>query len=159
MHPSFLTVNIQEDFDSCVEARRETHLSSFGTTDTFAAFLDGYRERMTKRISRPEWFYIHIWVGDEIAGQLEFRSVYNAEGTGYVHLMYLKSAYRGTGLAKLAHNYILETLRKAGCHRAILSVSRTNERAVQFYKRNGWVYLSPNPKRETTDFYEIWFSA
>ncbi|EHH1183085.1 GNAT family N-acetyltransferase, partial [Vibrio vulnificus] len=50
-------------------------------------------------------------------------------------------------------------LTRAGCNRAVLSVSRTNARALRFYKRNGWVYCRPNPKHDETDFYQLQLRA
>ncbi|TON44632.1 GNAT family N-acetyltransferase, partial [Vibrio parahaemolyticus] len=103
-----------------------------------------------------EWFYIHIFVSGQFAGQLEFRSFSPEPETGYVHLIYLKSNFRGLGLAPKLQDYIANVLFRAGCKRAVLSVSRTNTRALTFYKRHGWEFVRKNPKHNETDFYQLW---
>ena len=155
MHLEFKSVNLEQHFDFCVEARKDAYLCSFETYDGFSGFLDGYRERVLERLARPEWFYIHVWVNGDIAGQLEFRSVSSEHYTGYVHLLYLKPEYRGIGLAQSLHDYFVNALLVAGCVRAVLSVSRKNLRAMKFYQRNGWEFVRANPKHAVTDFYQL----
>ena len=92
----------------------------------------------------------------QFAGQLEFRSFSPEPETGYVHLIYLQPNFRGSGLAPKVQDYIVSTLSKAGCVRAVLSVSRTNHRALTFYKRHGWEFVRKNPKHDETDFYQLW---
>lgn len=91
----------------------------------------------------------------QLAGQLVFRSFSPEPGTGYVHLIYLKSNFRGSGLAPKVHDYIVSTLSKVGCLRAVLSVSRTNHRALTFYKHHGWEFVRKNLKHDETDFYQL----
>lgn len=110
---------------------------------------------MSERLKLPEWFYIHVWLDNQIAGQLEFRSLSPEPNTGYVHLIYLKPEYRGLGIAKQLQDYIKTNLLNAGCDYAQLSVSRTNARAMKFYLRNGWSFVKPNPKHAETDFYQL----
>lgn len=88
-------------------------------------------------------------------GQLEFRSFSDEPETGYVQLIYLFPEYRGRGLAAQLQAYIRQQLLGAGCKWAILSVSRTNVRALNHYRRFGWVFLRPNPKHQETDFYRL----
>ncbi|KIS86208.1 GNAT family N-acetyltransferase, partial [Vibrio parahaemolyticus] len=110
---------------------------SFGYYDGFDDFISGYRERVLDRLATSGWFYIHIFVDGQFAGQLEFRSFSPEPETGYVHLIYLKPNFRGSGLAAKLQDYIVSALSTAGCLRAVLSVSRTNHRALTFYKRHG----------------------
>ncbi|MDK3165450.1 hypothetical protein QPK60_15065, partial [Aeromonas caviae] len=51
--------------------------------------------------------------------------------------------------------YIRQQLLGAGCKWALLSVSRTNLRALNHYRRSGWTFLRSNPKHEGTDFYRL----
>ena len=53
----------------------------------------------------------------------------------------------------MAHGFIIETLITKNCKAAMLSVSRTNKRAIKHLKRFGWAYVKPDPKNEVTDFY------
>ncbi|HAS6854123.1 TPA: GNAT family N-acetyltransferase, partial [Vibrio parahaemolyticus] len=62
---------------------------------------------------------------------------------------------RGLGLAPKLQDYIVNVLFRAGCKRAVLSVSRTNTRALTFYKRHNWEFVRKNPKHDETDFYQL----
>jgi ribosomal protein S18 acetylase RimI-like enzyme len=96
-----------------------------------------------------------IWDDDRIIGQLEFSSISDEPDMGYVQLIYLFPEYRGTGLAAELQAHIWHQLLSMGCKWAMLSVSRTNLRAINHYRRFGWVFLRPNPKHEETDFYRL----
>lgn len=124
--------------------------------DTYVGFEDsvaGYRERMSDRLTASQWHYIHIWCDNRIIGQLEFRSFSETPGTGYVHLIYLIPSYRDLGVANIAEDFIAWTLTSQGCKQVILSVSRTNQRAVKHYMRHGWEFQKSNPKHQATDSY------
>ncbi|MCR9905926.1 GNAT family N-acetyltransferase [Vibrio campbellii] len=156
MEITFRQINMDDDFELCVASRKDAYFCSFGHYDGFEDFISGYREQILERLSTSGWFYIHIFVDGEFAGQLEFRSFSPEPDTGYVHLIYLKPNFRGLGLAPKVQEYIVRTLSQAGCLRAVLSVSRTNTRALTFYKRNGWEFARRNPKHDETDFYQLW---
>ncbi|MEJ2766248.1 GNAT family N-acetyltransferase [Photobacterium sp. MCCC 1A19761] len=155
----FRPIDLSRDFQTCHDFRRDSYVCSFGTDDGYAQSVIGYQERMQQRLDQPGWFYIHLWQGEQIIGQLEFRAFSDVAGYGYVHLIYLIPACRGRGIADLAQTFIANTLKHQGCKGALLSVSRTNTRAVKHYQRWGWRYLKPNPKHATTDFYRREFAA
>ncbi|SJL83791.1 Acetyltransferase (GNAT) family protein [Vibrio palustris] len=155
MKISFRQIDM-DDFELCVAARKDAYFCSFGHYDGFDDFINGYRQRVVERLTTLEWFYIHVFVDDQFAGQLEFRSFSPEPETGYVHLIYLKPNFRGLGIAPIIQDYIVSTLSKAGCLRAVLSVSRTNKPALTFYKRHGWQFVRKNPKHDETDFYQLW---
>ncbi|WP_434664550.1 GNAT family N-acetyltransferase [Aeromonas sp. NJAU223] len=151
----FKEINLERDFELCLEARRDAYFCSFHTHDGFAEFISGYRDKIQQRQTQPGWFYSHIWADEKLVGQLEFRSFSDDAETGYVQLIYLFPDYRGTGLAAQLQAYIRHQLCIAGCRWAMLSVSRTNVRALNHYRRFGWAWLSPNPKHVQTDFYRL----
>ena len=151
----FKNIKLEEDFDICFQFRQDAYFCSFGTLVGFSKFISGYKERVYGRIAQKGWFYIHVWVNNEIVGQLEFRNFYSEPKTGYVNLIYLKPQYRSKGLAGKLQSFIKEKLLHSGCDQAILSVSRTNQRAVKHYQKFGWEYQNANPKNELTDFYKI----
>ena len=153
MEIKFKVIDIDADFSHCLEFRRDSYFCSFETYTGYADSIVGYEKRMRKRINENHWHYLHIWCGDEMIGQLEFRSFSDLPETGYVHLIYIVPKYRGLGIAKLAQSFIINTLITNNCKNAMLSVSRTNKRAINHYKRFGWKYLRPNPKHEVTDCY------
>ncbi|CAG8999850.1 MAG: hypothetical protein CENE_01833 [Candidatus Celerinatantimonas neptuna] len=159
---AFKPIDVEQDFEQCVLFRRDAYFCSFQSLSGFEKFLSGYRARIALRINHPGWFYRHIWFDGHIIGQLEFRNHCEIDGvdeqTGYVNLIYLSPDYRGKGLTASLQDYIADELVAAGCWRCLLSVSRTNHRALQHYQRFGWYYLKPNLKHAMTDFYQRVFS-
>ena len=151
----FKKIDISVDFDACIDARRDAYFCSFGHYDGLETFLRGYRERMAERLNNPEWFYIHVIVNEKLVGQLEFHTHSSEHNAGYINLIYLKPDFRGCGLAPELHKYIVNKLTKSGCEYVILSVSRTNLRAINFYKKYGWKFVRKNPKHRETDFYGL----
>ncbi|WP_421321943.1 GNAT family N-acetyltransferase [Aeromonas veronii] len=155
MRLEFNTIGLDRDYELCVQARRDAYFCSFHTHDGFADFIDGYRERIRERLGQAQWHYLHVWAGEQRVGQLEFRSFSDEPETGYVQLIYLFPEYRGRGLAAQLQAYIRQQLLREGCKWAMLSVSRTNVRALNHYRRFDWVFLRPNPKHQETDFYRL----
>ncbi|MZI93201.1 GNAT family N-acetyltransferase [Vibrio sp. CAIM 722] len=151
----FAAINLERDFPFCLAARRDSYFCSFHTDEGCEASLAGYRERIEQRLLDPRWYYLHVWWGHTLIGQLEFRTFYDEPEIGYVQLFYLLPEYRGQGLASQLHALIEETLRDAGCTQVQLSVSRTNPTALRFYHRHGWRFYQPNPKHQETDFYRL----
>lgn len=153
MDIGFLPIDIKKHFNLCVDFRRDAFFCSFNTYDGYEESVKDYKEKMIRRETEKGWYYFHIWKGNEIIGQLEFRSFSGLPNTGYVHLIYILPSYRGSGIADIAENYIAKHLKSKRCKQAILSVSRNNERAIRHYKRHKWSYLKPNPKHQITDLY------
>ena len=119
----FKNIAIEQDFGHCLRFRRDSYFCSFQTYIGYEASVQGYEERMHLRLQDPRWHYVHLWDNNNLVGQLEFRSYSDFAHTGYVHLIYLIPAYRGTQAAAQAQDYIAQTLVAEGCTQAILSVS------------------------------------
>lgn len=153
MKIEYRVIDVERDYTTCYEFRRDSYFSSFATYQGYETSIEGYKERLLERINHPDWFYFHLWHNDNIIGQLEFRCFSPREETGYLNLIYLIPAYRGVGLASQLQDFIANYLRGRGCLYCMLSVSRTNQRALNHYAKFGWRYDSPNPKHDTTDFY------
>ncbi|HHY0383040.1 TPA: GNAT family N-acetyltransferase, partial [Vibrio parahaemolyticus] len=68
MEITFRQINI-DDFELCVAARKDAYFCSFGYYGGFDDFIIGYRERVLDRLSTSGWFYIHIFVDGQFAGQ------------------------------------------------------------------------------------------
>ncbi|MGJ8524727.1 hypothetical protein LMG33818_000435 [Halomonadaceae bacterium LMG 33818] len=158
-------IDLVRDFNQCISARKDAYLCSFGTLSGVEKILSGYRERVEARLNDSRFYYYHVWDKGRIIGQLEFRSCWEGdlmhslgwkkEKTGYLYLIYIAPEYRGSGVVNEVHDLITTTLTREGCKRVVLSVSTMNERAMRFYKKKGWYYLSPNPKHATTEFWGL----
>lgn len=151
----FKKIQLASDFKLCMEAREDAYFCSFQTCDGFKQFISGYKRFIYKSIHDEQWFYLHVWQNNQIVGQLEFCSHSHEPSTGYIQLIYLFPAYRGKGIAQKIHQFICSSLIAAGCKKAMLTVSRSNHRAISYYARHGWTYVKANPKFENTDFYQL----
>jgi ribosomal protein S18 acetylase RimI-like enzyme len=80
---------------------------------------------------------LDIWRDDKIIGQLELGESKSSGDAGYIHLYYLVPECRGKGFSEALDIFAMNYLRSLGFKKARLSVSPTNFRAFQFYKKNG----------------------
>lgn len=155
---SFHPIQIEHDFAYCLAFRKDSYQCSFGTLEGYEESITNYQSKIRQRmLNDPLWRYLHIYSGEQIIGQLEFRHMHEQPGHGYIHLFYLRPEYRGQGLSQHLHDYVRSQLVAMGCQSAYLSVSRTNKRALAFYRRHGWHYLKRNAKHPLTDFYQCHF--
>ncbi len=78
---------------------------------------------------------------EEVVG---FCSVGPAKGdedpaAGELHAIYLLEHFKGTGIGSALMDVGLDALRDAGYREAVLWVLDSNDRAISFYERKGWV--------------------
>lgn len=141
---TFLPINLDLHSNLCIKFRSDSFVASFGTDKPFfeedglgdTRYLDWLKSRNPNRYGK-----FHIWQNENIIGQLELGESKSNEDAGYVHLYYLVPEWRGKGLSEALDKFAMDFLRSLGFKKARLSVSPTNLRAVQFYKKNGWVDL------------------
>lgn len=62
------------------------------------------------------------------------------EGVGHIGAMWASPVVRGQGVGKLLMNAVTEFLRGKGCTRIELSVTETNQVAINLYKNMGFVF-------------------
>jgi ribosomal protein S18 acetylase RimI-like enzyme len=132
--------------DVCVAFRVDSYVVSFGSAELFGD-PDRYLAVIGQRSADWPGSIVHVWHANEIIGQLELRREPDDPDTGYVNLFYLVPARRGTGLGQALHDYVLDFFGAAGLRRAALSVSPTNERALRYYNKHGWVDRGPDPAK------------
>lgn len=135
----FKHVNLDAHLDLCLAFRQDAHRISFGTHQDFSANeTKDWFNSLAKDF--PDGF-LHAVLGDEIIGQLEFRSALNdnqGEVFGYINLFYLQPNYRQRGLGQLMHDYVLDKFRLDNCSHAYLRYIPGNHLAERFYRKNGW---------------------
>ena len=99
-------IDLSQHFDVCFQARKDAYLCSFHSLEGFDTFIEGYRDKLLRRLEEPHWFLQHLWLNDRIVGQIEFRSRTSEPEAGCLHLMYLTPDYRGMGLATQLQDYL-----------------------------------------------------
>lgn len=134
-----IPVDLENNLATCISFRKDAYFCSYGS-------YEGFSENKTiawfKHLSNKNSLgFLHIWLKDKIVGQLEFQSGIETEDgkrSGYINLFYLRLAMRGSGLGKIAHEFVIEKLAQDGCQKAMLYVIPGNKRAEAFYLKNGW---------------------
>ena len=158
---SFSPINLEKNFNKCVEFRRDSFECSFGNSDGYETTIGKngsiYFDKIKSRSSLSGWYYYHIFFEESIIGQLEFKNFSFLPQYGYVHLYYLDAAHRGKGHSRHLNDFVVNKLMDAGCKGAILSVSAGNERAIKFYEKFGWHRFKKNIKHDNFYFYRVKF--
>ena len=67
---------------------------------------------------------------------------------GYVNLFYLRAEYRHRGLGRYLDEYITNLFKQMDLAVVRLRVSKTNGKAISFYKSQGW---TPKDSKDTQD--------
>ena len=143
----FKPINLQKDGDLCVRFRADSFSISFGHERDFWG-EDGhgdkrYLEWLQKKITSTPPMAYHLWSENEILGQIELDYYKGDKTIGYVNLFYLAHEHRGRGAASHLDDFTTSFFKSLGVNRLLLSVSPTNQRALSFYKKNGWRDLGP----------------
>lgn len=134
----FLKIDFEKDIEKCVEFRRDSYVASFPDSDEWQNYWneDSYRLSIVSHADKfPDGLW-HIWLKDQLIGQLEFTY---SENHGHVNLFYLRPENRGTGVSSLVHSFVLEALRSKACKTATLRVTPMNIRARRYYEKLGWI--------------------
>jgi ribosomal protein S18 acetylase RimI-like enzyme len=145
----FKPIDLAKSQDLCIQFRVDAFVCSLCSADRFyqEAGVKGekYLRWLTQRMAEIPNSCIHVWSDEQIIGQLEMGHWQQDASVGYINFLYLAPAFRGQGLGKQLDRYAADCLRQLGCHSARLSVSPTNQAAMRFYRKQGWVDLG---KRE-----------
>ena len=91
---------------------------------------------------------------DSVSGEFNstFQMFLNDEGNLYVRKIATLPSYEGKGIGKKNMQYIEDYARKKGCHKICLDVYKKSMRAVEFYKRNGFVITGETKARFFSEF-------
>jgi ribosomal protein S18 acetylase RimI-like enzyme len=78
---------------------------------------------------------------------------------GYVNLFYLIPEFRGRGFGRQLDRYAANFFNQLGCQSARLSVSLTNQVAMRFYLRQGWIDLGQREDAPEVHYLEKTYEA
>jgi len=146
----FRPTDLQRHADLCLRFIEDTHLCSFGSMDGFAA-EDGQKpqhfiERIAAKLAQDPQSCLHVWIADDIVGQLNFGTFVDPS-IGYISHFYVVPSWRGTGVATEMDDFATHHFKQRGYKVARLSVTSANARAMQFYQKHGWRDLGPREDR------------
>ena len=149
--PNFRKMDLDKHSEIAIRFYGETHYISFGTEQDFweknglggKKYIDHLKKQNPK-----EFGAFHIWMKDEIIGQMELGLLKNDNSWGYVNLYFLKKEFRGKGYSKYLDDFAIDFFKNLGVTKAKLSVSPSNKRAIKFYENNGWKDKGPRPFKD-----------
>ena len=144
----FEPIDLDSAADIAIAFRADSFVCSFGSAERFYE-ADGkgherYLAWLRERMRSIPGSCVHVWSGATIVGQIEMGRLKDEAELGYVSLYYLAPAYRNRGLGRRLDEYVTALLREQGFRAARLHVSPTNEQALRFYRKNGWLDLGPS---------------
>ncbi|HKP61046.1 MAG TPA: GNAT family N-acetyltransferase [Polyangiales bacterium] len=153
----FKPIDLDAHASVCVAFRHDSFLCSFGVDNFFDEAGPGgvdYIERLRVRTTKFRDGYVHAWHGDEIVGQMEMQ-ILDEPRRGYVNLFYLVEEMRGRGVSGELQEYAMDFMRRHAVQAAQLSVSPTNARALEFYRKHGWRDLGARPGRDNVNLMDV----
>ena len=142
----FKKINLDKHSEVAIKFRAESYSASFGTDKGFwekdglggKKYIDWLKNQDSKKFGA-----FHVWLKDEIIGQMELGLFKDDKSWGYVNLYYLKNEFHGKGYSKYLDDFAVNFLKSLGVKKAKLSVSPSNIRALRFYEKNGWKDKGP----------------
>ena len=150
----FSPINLKKNLNLCIKFREDTDYCSFQSLKAFSGQVGINAEKYSEYLSsyKPEGLK-HIVYNGEIIGQLEYTLMPTNHKVGYINLIYVVKPFRGEGVSEKAMTYVMEYFLNNSCEEVMLSVSRTNHRAIKYYEKHGFKYLKKNTKDPMDDIY------
>jgi len=144
---AFRPIDVDAHLDVCVAFAEDIHVCGFGSAAHFHE-SDGlgaqrYVERLRDRSTNLPGGAVHLWLDDEIIGQILMAPLPSDATIGYISFLYLIPDQRDQGLGILLEAYAWAFLTGLGCQSLRLSATQSNWRAWKFYERGGWLNLGP----------------
>lgn len=137
-----------EDFDTLRELSIRTYYETFAhlnTAEDMAAYLeDAFNvERLTKEFSDPNSSFFLLYADDSLAGYLKLNEApsqidINDPLSLEIERIYVFSEFQGTGLGRYLMEQAIAIAKERNKNYAWLGVWEKNEKAIRFYKKNGF---------------------
>lgn len=136
MNPSFQLANTEHISEILVM------MQDFYFIDNYAFDLELNQKNLIKLLENPDLGRVYIaLVDDKIVGYIYLTFGFSFEYKGrdaFIDELYLKSAYRGQGLGKMAMDYVEKAAAELGVNALHLEVERHNEKANRLYYNQGF---------------------
>lgn len=108
-------------------------------------FETNYIEIIKRKLNQDSSAVVHVWLNNEIIGQIESSVKKDDPNCGYVSLYYLTPQKRGQGLGSQLDDFVTERFINFGCRRIELTVVPSNTAAIKFYQKQGWISKGLHP--------------
>ncbi len=139
----FKTIDINKTKETCLKLRSIAELSSFGVS-TIGNEAQKYYDWLENLIERNPSLCAHVYKDNAIIAQIEAQVLDATKG--YVNLYSIFPQYRSLGIGSIMDEYICQKFSDLGIKNIEARVSKSNERAVAFYLKNGWLIEGDCPE-------------
>jgi GNAT superfamily N-acetyltransferase len=133
----FKPINLDVNGDQAIRFREDSFICSFGDAARFNP--SEYVGWLKAKLEKDPSCGVHIWLDQQLIGQMELGQFKPEPSAGYINLYYLIPEMRGKGFSDQLDEYAMSVLKRKGFNKAYLSVSPTNPRAIRYYSRMGWI--------------------
>lgn len=149
MNPMTLRKVTIQDVENLQQISRQTFAETFAASNSeqnMRAYLeDGFSvEKLTAELQNSDSTFYFAELDKVVIGYLKVNS--GASQTELkdqqaleIERIYVLAAYHGKQVGQLLYNQALQLARQAGAEYVWLGVWEENPRAIQFYKKNGFV--------------------
>ncbi|GAB0157791.1 GNAT family N-acetyltransferase [Chryseobacterium sp. Alg-005] len=138
-----------EDLETIQNIGRQTFTETFAASNSEEE-MDKYltesfsTEKVRSELSNPDSLFYIAWEEDDPVGYLKVNSgsaqtELQDETALEIERIYVKSSHHGKKVGQLLYDQALETAKALNKTYLWLGVWEENQRAIQFYKKNGFV--------------------
>ena len=137
-----------DDFETLRELSIRTYYETFAhlnTVEDMAAYLeDAFNvERLTKELYDPNSFFYLLYADGRLAGYLKLNEApsqtdINDADSLEIERIYVSSEFQGAGLGRYLMEQAIAIAKDRNKNYAWLGVWEKNEKAIRFYKKNGF---------------------
>ena len=137
-----------DDFENLRELSIRTYYETFAhlnTAEDMAAYLeDAFNvERLTQEFYDPNSFFYFLYADGNLAGYLKLNEVpsqtdINDAESLEIERIYVSSEFQGTGLGRYLMEQAIAIANERNKKYVWLGVWEKNEKAIRFYKKNGF---------------------
>jgi RimJ/RimL family protein N-acetyltransferase len=151
----FRTIELPHDSEICVRFWRDAYACSFDDPDKYRTLTDDeYLTWLAVLAADFPQCCVNVQIGGEVIGQL-IMNPRSRKPAGYVNLFYLVPEMRGSGAGDTLHKYVALIATSLGIQKLQLNVTPSNERALRYYLKHGWVDLGPQPGHAEVHLMEL----
>lgn len=136
---TFRRIDPNVDGPLCYANYRDAAVATFGPRTQSANPLR-YLPWLRSRVEEYPDGHVLAFLGLDCVGQLELQVPYGA-AVGYINLFYVAADFRGQGMGRRLHDYAERYFQSWEATRIELDVSKTNDRAIGFYKHLGYRFV------------------
>lgn len=152
---TILKICTPDDLDSLREIAIKTYTQTFdpfNSKENMEAYLEEafHTEKLRKEMADANSVFYLLYYGEQVAGYLKLNEApsqtdINDNGSLEIERFYVSKEFQGAGLGRWLMEQAISIAVGRGKKYAWLGVWEKNERALRFYKKNGFYKIGSHP--------------